>query len=647
MPGTLLAEWAQQDSLSTTSIRAAPLPRLTPLPSPSSLDGKRYEVLVIGAGPSGLMLTTLLTRYGLPSASLLCIDSRLHQTLVGNADGINARTLEIFGQLGLESRIRRDGMPVMEFTLWTREASDPEALVRKMCMPFERAPARYENLVTLHQGHVERMFREDVMGHNGRDVQYGTKLVGMKIDEDGDKEFPVLAVIERGGVIEEVRTKYLVGADGARSTVRGCMGVEIEGDMTDELWGVIDLVLDTDFPDARRMNLIKNLAGENNVATGGANDGFIIPRERLSNGDYLTRLYLDMTPKDERENGAAENRSTIKKIRSHITDALILDRAAQLFSPFRFEVKKGTQVYWWATYGISQNLAKSFVLKDSTSHARVFIVGDACHTHSPSQGQGMNVSIQDSYNLAWKLAYTIFGIDVSDGMSKLLEIYEEERLSNARNLVAFDRRINQEGRSHEETWGDQKQFSTSCGIEYGEGLCVSRAESKKEQAWTREDYLNGVIFPGRRLLNCKVKRFADGNIRDIHDELRSEGRFSIMMLASADFGVKDGRSNKVAEEICDKVIKNFLPGLIQPIILQPNSEPDFQWTDLASSIKQEAEMSLHNASEDIYKLYGVEHTGSQAGAIIVMRPDGVVGMMTDLEDTQQVVTFLKRMVRTV
>src|SRR6187402_2452932 len=106
MPATLVAEGAQRDLLDTAFVHAAPLPRVTPLPSPSSSNEKRYEVLVIGAGPAGLMMTTLLTRYGLPSTSLLCIDSRPHQTLVGNADGINARTLEILGQLGLEARIR-------------------------------------------------------------------------------------------------------------------------------------------------------------------------------------------------------------------------------------------------------------------------------------------------------------------------------------------------------------------------------------------------------------------------------------------------------------------------------------------------------------------------------------------------------------
>lgn len=120
---------------------------------------------------------------------------------------------------------------------------------------------------------------------------------------------------------------------------------------------------------------------------------------------------------------------------------------------------------------------------------------------------------------------------------------------------------------------------------------------------TAEDYLNGVIMPGRRLRNCKLTRFTDGSVRDIHDELRGEVRFSILIFASADFGLKNGCSTKITDDICPKVIKQFPAGLVQPIILQPNTKPDFQWADLPSSIKQEAEMSLHNASADIYELW--------------------------------------------
>lgn len=642
MPGNLFVESTQQDVGIDTFTRAAPLPRLAPLPpKPSTSGPERYEVVVVGAGPSGLMMTTLLTRLGLPSTSLICIDSRPHQTLAGNADGVNGRTLEILGQLGLESRILKEGTPFAESTLWMRDPGNPDILARVMCNLFILAPARYEQVVTLHQGRIESLFREDVGRYGGDDVHYDSKLVGMRIDEDGDKEFPVLATIEMNGARKEVRTKYLVGADGAKSAVRDFMCVETEGDQTEELWAVIDLVANSDFPDLRRQSNINTSTAQEGL-WGAVSGGFVIPRERLSNGDYLTRLYLDMTVKGPTE----KQKQTTKERRSQITKELILEHAARLFYPFRFEIKKGTQVAWWAAFQISQRLAKSFTVNDSSSHPRVFIVGDACHSHSPRQGQGMNVSIQDSHNLAWKLAYTVLGLNSSK--TGLLESYQEERLPNAKELIAFDGRMNQEGRSPAEKFADMKHFATSCGIEYGEGSCVSRKEfdkifSEGKKIWTSDDYLNGIIIPGRRLSNCKIKRFADSNWRDIHDELRGDGRFSVLMLGSDDFGQANGKSTSVAANICNRIISSensiFPPGLIRPIIIFPHLSPAFEWTDLPGYVKEEAEMNLFQGTEAVYSLYGVQQS---RGGLVVIRPDGVVGMVADMEDIQSIIEYLGR-----
>ncbi|KAH7417733.1 FAD binding domain-containing protein [Cadophora sp. MPI-SDFR-AT-0126] len=645
MPDTLTKEWSQPDALKSTIILAAPLPRQTPNPS-SDISRKCYEVLVVGAGPSGLMLTTALTRYGLHSDSLLCIDARPHQTLIGNADGIAARTLEILGQLGLESEFRRHGAPFVESSIWGREKTDPESLKRKSTGPFYMAPARYEQMVTLHQAHVERVFKEDIAKYGGSEVQYRSRLIEMEIDET-DPEFPVLAKIERDGVVEQVRSKYLIGSDGAKSTVRSCMKVELEGDMTDELWGVIDLVPDSDFPDIRRQAGINAIVGENKGYSGGVRGGFIVPRERQPNGDFLTRLYLDMTVKEEHQidvapRSAEQQRQATGEKGDRITEALILERAAHLFRPYRFKVKEGTKAHWWAAFRISQSLTKSFTLKDSSSHPRVFLTGDACHSHSPRQGQGMNVSIQDSYNLAWKLAYTIFGL--AENGTKLLDSYEEERLPNARNLIDFDKKMNQ-GAFTETKMADLKAFSTSCGIEYKEGFGISRAGTT-EGKWSSQDYLNGVICPGRRLINCNVKRFANGAPRDIHDELGAEGKFSILLLAADDFGARDSRSTKTAETLCSQFLTRYPSGLIQPLIVLPDEASKFEWTDLPSCIKEKAEMTLFLASEDVYKIYGIPRQGVEAGKLIVTRPDGIVGFMAYLEDIEKVKSFLDRFIRT-
>lgn len=581
------------------------------------------------------MLTIALTRYGLRSDSLLCIDARHHQTLVGNADGLAARTLEILGQLGLESEFRRHGAPFVERSVWIREKADPDSLKKQMTVPFDMAPARYEQLVTLHQGHVERVLKEDIAKYGGNDVQYEARLIEVEIDGK-EPEFPVLAKIERDGIIEEVRSKYLIGADGAKSTVRNCMKVEMEGDVTDELWGVIDLVVDSDFPDIRRQTSINLMTGED---SGGVRGGFVVPRERQPNGDFLTRLYLDMSVKEDK-NGRSIEQATRDK-RDRISEGLILERASYLFRPYRFEVKKETKVHWWAAFRISQSLTKSFTLKDSTSHPRVFLTGDACHSHSPRQGQGMNVSMQDSYNLAWKLAHTIFGL--AENGTKLLDSYEEERLPNARNLIDFDKRMNQ-GTFTEDKMAEMKQFSTSCGIEYGEGFGISKTGMTDER-WSSQDYLNGVICPGRRLMNSNVRRFANGTPRDIHDELGAEGKFSVLLLAANNFGSRDSGSTNVAECICSQLLVKYPSDLVQPIFVYPNEAHQFEWTDLPSCIKERAEMSLFRASQDVYRMYGIPSQGVKAGKLVVLRPDGIVGLVADLEDVGSVESFLDRLVK--
>lgn len=177
----------------------------------------------------------------------------------------------------------------MERSVWMREKPDPDFLKRLMTVPFDIAPARYE-LLTLHQGHVERVFKKDITKYRGDEIHCGSRLIAMEVDKKKDTEFPVLAKIESVGLVEEVRAKYLIAVDGAKSTVGICTEVELEGDMTDELWGVIDLVVDSDFPGIRRQSSINSITGQANDYSGGVRGGFIVPRERQFNGHFLTRL---------------------------------------------------------------------------------------------------------------------------------------------------------------------------------------------------------------------------------------------------------------------------------------------------------------------------------------------------------------------
>lgn len=230
-------------------------------------------------------------------------------------------------------------------------------------------PARYPHEVTIHQGRIERILETDLHRYSQRGVQRNTKLIDVTIDETGDAEFPVVAEIETEGKRRTVRSKYLVGADGARSAVRRSMGLKLEGESLDHIWGVVDLVVDTDFPDIRRRCAIHSPSGS----------VMVIPRERISTGDYLTRLYVqvpgDIKPDNEAE-GTNTQSADARSRRSQVTEQTIFDHAAAAFKPYYIQPKKDGAVDWWAAYQIGQRVTDRFSVKDSKGIDRVFIAGD-------------------------------------------------------------------------------------------------------------------------------------------------------------------------------------------------------------------------------------------------------------------------------
>ena len=175
----------------------------------------------------------------------------------------------------------------------------------------------------------------------------------------------------------------------------------------------MDILAVTDFPDIRFKSLIQS-----------AMDGslLIIPRE----GGYMVRIYVELAKLDVGERVANRN----------ITADDVIAKARRILRPHRLEVK---EIAWWSVYEIGQRLTDRFDdVPDGESASRlprVFIAGDACHTHSPKAGQGMNVSMQDAFNLGWKLAAVIRG---QCGPS-LLHSYSSERQAVAKELIDFDR----------------------------------------------------------------------------------------------------------------------------------------------------------------------------------------------------------------
>ncbi|KAJ5620588.1 hypothetical protein N7510_004572 [Penicillium lagena] len=633
---------------------APPLPRLTSPFSPEDEHGERYEVVIVGAGPAGLFLNLLLARYGLNDKSLLCIDSKPSTLRSGQADGIQPRTMEVFKTLGISDEIEKEACQMWQFAFWNPSTDTTKVIERTTVVPEVLAPARFRYEATIHQGRIERIMETDLWRYSKRGVLRDTRLVDVRFDEQ-DQEFPVLITMATDGLERVVRTKYLVGADGAHSVVRQCMGLQLEGESLDHIWGVVDLVADTNFPDIRRRCAVHSPAGS----------VMVIPRERIATGEYLTRLYVHVpetvaTDGDQDPNGANGIKSeNARQRRSKITLEGILKQAADAMQPYYIRPKEGV-VDWWAAYQIGQRVSPEFHVKDSKGVARVFIAGDACHTHSPKAGQGMNVSMMDSYNLSWKLAYHINGLTppTEESPSPLLDTYQAERHEIAQQLIDFDRKFSimfsgkmgtTEGLTQEEFQQAFKLgngFTSGCGIEYPENMIVVRdgldgSASSKAGA----DYLSGILRPGRRLLNVRMLRHADGCERDIHDDTPSTGRFRILSLTSTDLLDRNSVSAQ-ALDATTRLAAQFPPTIIEQIVLHPRLHRSFQWDDIPACVKQQAEMRFYDglALDDAYRIYGVDPA---RGALAVIRPDGYVGVVARLDNVAKLDEYLKRCIRTV
>jgi phenol 2-monooxygenase len=372
----------------------------------------QVDVLIVGCGPAGLTLAAQLAAF--PDIITRIVEQKPGPLELGQADGVACRTVEMFQAFGFVERVLREAYWVNETTFWKPDTAGRGIVRSGRIDDTEPGLSEFPHVI-LNQARVHEFYL-DVMrnGPNRLVPDYATRLVDLAVDPDADNH-PVTVRLERldTGRIETVRARYVVGCDGARSAVRKALGSELRGEHANQAWGVMDVLAVTDFPDIRLKALVQS-PGEGSLV--------LIPRE----GGYLVRLYVEMDRLAANERVAA---------RSITVDHLIA-AAQRIFRPYKLEVK---EVAWWSVYEIGQRLCDRFddvpEAEAETRLPRVFIAGDACHTHSPKAGQGMNVSMQDAFNLGWKLAAVLRGLSAPH----LLRTYSAERQAVASELIAFDR----------------------------------------------------------------------------------------------------------------------------------------------------------------------------------------------------------------
>ena len=477
---------------------------------------EEVDVLIVGCGPAGLTLAAQLSAF--PDIKTCVVEQKPGRLLLGQADGIACRTMEMFQAFGFGERVLKEACWINETTFWKPDDGRPENIVRSGWVQdvedgLSECPHVVLNQARVHDFYLDHMRRSAAK----LEPHYSRRVVSVRAAPGGSRGAARRAVVtlERldpphQGKTETVTARYVVGCDGARSVVRTSIGRELRGDSANHAWGVMDVLAVTDFPDIRCKCLIQS-AHEGSM--------LIIPRE----GGYLVRLYVELTKLETGERVASRN----------ITVDALIAKARRILNPYSLEVK---EVPWWSVYEIGQRLTDKFddVLAEeiATRLPSVFIAGDACHTHSPKAGQGMNVSMQDAFNLGWKLAAVLR----NRCPPSLLHTYSAERRAIAKELIDFDREWSALMASiHGEAGGADPAKTQSYFLRHGRytaGTATHYVPSLLTGESTYQHLAEGFVV-GTRFHSAPVVRLADAKPVHLGHVAGADGRFRLFVFAPA------------------------------------------------------------------------------------------------------------------
>lgn len=565
------------------------------------------DVLVVGTGPAGLVLGAQLARF--PSIRTRVVEQRNGPLALGRADGVSCRTLEMLQAFGIAGRVMEEAYWVNEARFWRPGPAGDGGIRRSgRVRDVEDGTSEMPHVI-LNQARVHDHLL-DQMRTAGLEPTYGVELVDLDVpDESG----PVTATLRdaRTGQTETVRASYVVGCDGARSTVRTAIGRKLHGDRADHAWGVLDVLAVTDFPDIRFKAAIQS-AGHGSI--------LLIPRE----GGQMVRLYVDLgtvTP---------DNRDAIRTM----TPEDVAEVARRVLQPYTLEVR---ETVWFSVYEVAQRIADGFddgvAGEDRHRAPRVFIAGDACHTHSAKAGQGMNVSMQDAFNLGWKLAAVLEG----RGAPELLTTYDEERRPVAQELIDFDREwqamlASPPSEQVASYFARQGRYTAGIATHYPAGRLVGDGAHQ---------HLAEGFTVGTRFHSAPVTRLADGRRVELGHAATADGRWRLYAFAGADLGAWNSALDRLRAGHDRLDVLGILPGnshAAEDVDLPARLRPEVGPLGLIDHGKAYAATSGGRSGEsDIFQLRGVDRL---RGALVLVRPDQYVAQVIPLDATVEVEHFL-------
>jgi len=595
------------------------------------------DVLIVGSGPAGMVLAAQLSTF--PGISTRLVERRPGPLQVGQADGVACRTVEMFDAFGLSAKLLRESYWVNETVFWRSSPEDRSKIVRTgRIQDTEDGLSEFPHLI-VNQARLLQYLQDYMEKSPTRLVpDYGLDFVDLKVEPEG--MHPVVATLKdvATGAETVVRAKYVVGCDGAHSRVRNAIGATPRGDFANHAWGVVDMLAVTDFPDIRLKGAIQS-ADEGNI--------LLIPRE----GGYLVRFYVDLGEIDP------NNRQAFRLT----TQEKVIEIAQRVLRPYTLDVR---DVAWFAVYQVGQRVTDRFddvpEGEAGTRLPRVFIAGDACHTHSAKAGQGMNVSMQDTYNLGWKLAYVLEGRAKPD----LLRTYTIERHAIAQGLIDFDKKWSKimasppKDPDHPELGGVdpaelQKYFVMSG--RYTAGVATHYPPSTVLTAEATHQALAEGFTIGMRFHSAPVVRLADAKPVQLGHAARADGAWRIYAFADRS-GQKLRKLMDVLADSEQSPVCRFTPkgadidSVIDVRAIFQQGHRDLKVEDLPSLLLprkgrfglidyEKAYTPDLKSGLDIFDLRGIDR---ERGAMVVVRPDQHVANVLPLDAHAELTTFFGR-----
>lgn len=617
-----------------------------PYPDPPIEDlPAEVDVLIIGTGPAGLTMARQMSEFS--DIKTCIVDMAPGPLLFGRADGISCRTIEIMEAFNSAEMVEKETYKLMQNTFWEPDTANPQNIKRTHKIADARLGMSEFTHGIVNQARLHELLL-DGMANSITNLRphYARELVDMQVDDSLTQDLdahPITATFKRiddtgKDKVETVKARFAVGSDGGRSRVRKSLDISLEGDSANKAWGVMDILLNTDFPDIRVKSFIQS-KDHGAVMT--------IPRE----GGYLIRFYveLDMMDKDARA-------TDIK-----LTEQDLIAQAQKIFHPYKLDVK---EVAWWSIYSVGQRIADRFDNRPSDSSddiiPRAFVAGDACHTHSPKGGWGLNTSLPDTFNLGWKMAAVLKG--QSD--PKLLATYSTERRKVAQQLINADKELS-------------KLVATRPSA--GDGSDEAKVDTAKIEAFMKRQsgFVSGTsieYFPsyictgqdnqhlatgykiGQRFHSAQATRVADGAHQHLGHLVKADGRWRIFLFggtqdptqSSSDaYRFIDFLANDAASPVqkctptgsdIDAVIDTY--AVFQQQDLSMHDLHDHLWPAKGKYGLRDYEKVFHaQAGNDVFDLRGIDRNN---GCVVIVRPDQHIASILPVSAHGALSTFFDR-----